>query len=166
MQYFNFERLITKYKSAVTLVLSVQGGYDENGDYVKTSTSKEVEGAVISITDSKLYRSDGTLTAKDKVLYMLEPIKNDLQGAKVTYKGNLYSIDNCKEDFEFTGVYAYTLKYVSAFDESSGAKDIAKEINKLSMRLDGSEFDKSDGSKDITEDIERLGKRLDGELND
>lgn len=137
MQYFNFDRLIQKYKSSLALEIVTEGGYDDNGDYVKTSSSQlTVEGAVLSLKDSKIYRSNGTLTAKDKVLYMLEPISNSLEGSTVIYENNVYRIEDCEENFKFTGVCAYTLKYVSAFKEQT-ADDITEEAEKLDKRLDG-----------------------------
>lgn len=118
MQNFNFSRLINKYKTNFAVLIPSEGHYDEKGDYVQVDVSrKDVEGAIISIKDSKIFRSDGTLTEKDKNLFMLEPISNDLKGATAVYKGNHYRIESCQEDFEFTGVYAYVLKFISAFNE-------------------------------------------------
>lgn len=48
---------------------------------------------------------------------MLKPLEQALKGAKVVYNGKVYSIEDCGENAEFTGVYAYTLKYCSAFKE-------------------------------------------------
>lgn len=137
MKYFHFERLIRKYISSFTLYVVSEGGYDDNGDYTKLNTEQvSCEGAVISLSDSKIYRSNGTLTSKDKILFMLKPIKNDLKGSTVVYEDNVYRIVNCEENFKFTGVYAYTLKYVSAFKDKTSSDNISDVANKT-VRLDG-----------------------------
>lgn len=95
-----------------------EGEYNEAGDWVKGESIKEtLRGAIIAHRENKIFRSSGTLTSQDKALYMLRPIKNSLHGAKVVHNGNVYHIGDLLENSEFTGVYAYTLKFVSAFSE-------------------------------------------------
>ncbi len=118
MQYFNFARLVHKYNSELTVIVPSTGNYDDRGILVKGETQKvTLQGAVINHTESKIYRAEGKLTAMDKRLFTLEPIKEALLGAKVIYDNKVFSIDNNVENSKFTGVYAYTLKYVSAFDK-------------------------------------------------
>ena len=118
MQNFNFSRLVNKYKSEFKTITLSDGYYDDSGDWVKgDKTETTVQGAVISFKESKIYRSEGTLTANDKRLFMLEPIDKALLSAKAIYNGNVYSIEDCTDNSKFTGVWAYTLKYVSAFKE-------------------------------------------------
>ena len=75
-------------------------------------------GAIVSIPRRKVYQSGGYLTAKDLRLFVYSP----LEGTKVKYKGNLYSVEDDRDYSEFAGVYSYVLKWVSAFDrgEQSG----------------------------------------------
>lgn len=121
MRYFNFSRLINKYKSEFKAVTLTDGHYDDAGDWVKGERSETVVyGAVISHKESKIYRSEGTLTAKDKRLFTLEPISKALQGSKAIYDGQMYSIEDNTENAKFTGVYAYTLKWISAFKGGVG----------------------------------------------
>ncbi len=116
MQYFNFSRLINKYKSSFTAITFSGGEYDEKGDFVKGSESDAViEGAIISFKESKTYRSDGTLTTNDLRLFTLAEIDEALKGGKVVYNGNIYRIEDLTENAKFTGVYSYTLRYISAF---------------------------------------------------
>lgn len=118
MQYFNFARLINKYKSDFTAITLTDGYYNDAGDWVKGEKGETVlQGAVIAFKESKVYRSEGTLTAQDRRLFTLEPLNKALQGSKVIYGGNVYSIQDCTENAQFTGVYAYTLKWISAFKE-------------------------------------------------
>jgi hypothetical protein len=124
MQYFNFERLINKYSTEFTLVTPAQQTTNNMGDYVKGEAVKTtMTGAIISIKESKIYRSEGTLTSKDKQLFTLTPIKEPLEGLKVIYKECVYNVEDTTENAEFTGCYAYTLKFVSAFNEGGGEND-------------------------------------------
>ena len=120
MQYFNFERLINKYMSEFDVITFSAGGYNDMGDYVKSEpVTKKLKGAIISSRDNKNIRTDGTLTSSDKQLFMLEPIENALIGAEIIYKDNKYKIEDCTENAEFTGVWVYTMRYVSAFDKGA-----------------------------------------------
>lgn len=113
MQYFDFSGLIAKYSCEFTAILGSEGGYDDKGEYSYTKIEKTLTGAIIGISDGKIYRSNGTLTDKDKYLFMFEPIP--LSDTEVIYKNNRYRVEEQVENAEFTGVYQYTLKYVSAF---------------------------------------------------
>ena len=117
---FNFSRLINKYKSEFKTITLASGYYNDAGDWVKGEESEiTLTGAVISFTENKIYRSDGTLTTNDKRLFMLSPIDNALKGSKVIYEGNVYNIQDSRDNARFTGVWAYTLKFVSAFNEGA-----------------------------------------------
>lgn len=116
--YFDFYDLIGKYSMPFTLVEEGKGYYDDKGNYVKGEAVKtELTGAVMNIRDSKLYRSEGTLTSADKELYCFDKIEN-IVNAYVIWKDNKYKVEATEENAEFTGVYRYTLKYVSAFNEN------------------------------------------------
>lgn len=121
MAFFNFNRLIAKYGSNLTAITVTDGEYNESGDFVKNGTSETIIfGAVISHTENKVYRSEGALTKQDRRFFTAKPINPSLMDAKAIYDGNVYSIENCSENAKFTGVYAYTLKYVSVFDKGGG----------------------------------------------
>lgn len=118
MQYFDFTDLIEKYITEFKAILSSEGSYDSTGTYQYTKTEKTLTGAIIGISDSKIYRSNGTLTDKDKYLFMFEPIP--LNDTEIIYKNNRYRVEEQVKNAEFTGVYQYTLKYVSAFKVKEG----------------------------------------------
>ena len=127
---YNFSRLIRKYGSKFNAVTLVGGFYNDAGDFEKAENQElTLQGAIISFKESKIYRSEGTLTTKDKRLFTLEPISPHLQGSQVVYEGNVYSVEDESNNAEFTGVFAYTLKYVSAFKESRHEYDVTDEIN-------------------------------------
>ena len=169
MQYFNFRRLINKYKSEFKAITLIDGYYDDAGDWVKAQESKtEIYGAVISFKQSKVYRSEGTLTTRDKRLFTLEPIETALLGSKAVFDNNVYSIEDETENAKFTGVYAYTLKYVSAFKDERVKNDITEEVEELEARLDGISLasEPTTPDDDLAVDGSALEKRLDGVLND
>ena len=117
-QNFDFRRLVEKYSSEFVAQIPSEGYYNDMGRYVEGSvTEKTLYGAIISHRENKIFKSGGTITAQDRALYMLEPLENSLQGAKVVYEGNCYSIGSMLENAKFTGVWAYNLQYVSAFDK-------------------------------------------------
>ena len=118
MQYFNFARLINKYKSEFVLITRSEGHY-EYGEWVKGEEAKTtMQGAIISHKESKIFRAEGTLTANDRRLFMLQPIDRALKGAKVIYNDNVYSVEDETTNGGFTGVWAYVLRFVSSFNET------------------------------------------------
>lgn len=120
MSFYNFQRLIRKYSRDFTVVSKGKSTVNAAGDRVSGETTETtLSGAIIGYAERKIYRSEGNLSEKDKALHMLEPIDNALMGATVIFKGNKYSIQEQKgkDNAEFTGVYSYTLKWVSAFKE-------------------------------------------------
>lgn len=118
MAYFDFENLIKQYMTDFKVIIPLDGAYNECGDWKPEAIEVvEKQGAIISHRQSKIFKSEGTLTQQDRALYMLEPIDISLEGAKVVHNGNLYTISSELENAEFTGCYNYSLKYVSVFDE-------------------------------------------------
>lgn len=121
MAYFDFRRLIKKYSSEFTVIIPEENQLNDSGYWVGGEpTEKTLYGAVIGRGESTVIRSDGLLTAKDKRLFMLEPIEKALIGSKVIYDNEIFTIDNSTDNSKFTNVWAYTLKYVSAFNQKDG----------------------------------------------
>lgn len=140
MQYFNFRRLIKKYESEFSAITQTDGyrDYDNGGEWVAGETLQtSLKGAILSQSESKLFRSEGALTEKDKQLFVLKPIDDKLHGARIIYEGNEYSLMNCVENAKFTGVYVYNLKYVSAFNDTTPDTDLTDVAELLGKRLDG-----------------------------
>ena len=119
MQEFNFARLVKKYSSDFTVVTYLDNKekeYDDRGYRVKGEEKRTtLNGAIISRGESVIFRSDGNLTEKDKRLFMLTPIDDALLNAKVVYENEIYNIQRSTDNSNFTGVWAYLMKYVSAF---------------------------------------------------
>ena len=121
-QYFDFKRLVERYsKDFVVEIPSDGGDWNDKGDYVESEPKKKtLRGAIISHRESKVFKSGGAITQKDKALYMLAPLEKALQGAKIIDGNKQYSIGSELENSEFTGVWAYNLQFVSVFGEVSG----------------------------------------------
>ena len=119
MKYFDFDSLIDKYSVSFSVISSEPGDYDDLGEYHPgTNVTAEKQGAIIAISDTKIYRSDGMLTAKDRELFMKESLGSGYDKAHIAYDGNKYKVESMPNDnHEFTGVWAYILKWVSAFDD-------------------------------------------------
>lgn len=115
--YFHFERLIKKYSVPFVAILPQSGSF-VNGEYTTAETAEiELTGAIIDISERLIHDSNGTLTAKDKLLYISREHAQSLTGAKVIHKGNVYNVEDVKENYDFTGFCCYTLKYNSRFKE-------------------------------------------------
>ena len=116
LQYFNFTELIEQYSTDFEVETPSESRYNDAGEFVKgEAIKKTLRGAIIAHRESKIFRSEGTLTGQDRALYMLVPLDKALHGAKVIHDDKIYSIGDLLENSEFTGVWKYTLKYVSAF---------------------------------------------------
>ena len=116
-QYFDFSSLIADYSTVFTVVTHSETGYDGKGDW-KTGNEErtEMRGAIVGFRQSKVFRSEGTITAKDKRLFMLVKLPDAFIGAKVEHRGQTYMVESELENAEFTGVYSYLLRWCSAFD--------------------------------------------------
>lgn len=166
-QYFNFKRLIKKYGNNISFEIPTEGYYDEMGDWQKGEPKKvTIFGAVINHRENKIFRSEGKLTGQDMALYMLEPLENALHGAQAIYMGKVFAVGDELQNGEFTGVWAYTLKFVSAFKETRPSYDITEETDAFTDRLDGVLVKKEEPDTDDPEiyDEDMLDKRLDGVL--
>lgn len=115
--YFDFDNLIQEYSNKFTVITHTDAGYDDSGDWKEgNETRTEYTGAIIAFKESKVFRSEGKITAKDKRLFMQQALPDALIGAEVEYRGQKYMIESELENAEFTGVYSYLLRWVSAFD--------------------------------------------------
>ena len=119
MGYFRFERLITKYGRRFDIIIPAMGEYVGGVWKEGKPVIEEEFGAILSLSETKLYQLGGTLSAQDRHLYMNHAIRHPLEGVKIKFHGNIYHIEENRSrgNEEFTGVYAYTLRWVSAIDQ-------------------------------------------------
>lgn len=112
MKLYNFKRLILKY--GVTFCLHrTQGGYisgrwEEGGEAVT-----QMKGAIVPISDKKVYDSGGTYTARDRELYLSQPLRAPLDQYKVVYKGNAYKVEQGRNYEDYADAAVYMLKWIS-----------------------------------------------------
>lgn len=157
--------MIKKYSVDFVAEIPSEGYYNDSGDWVLGSPKHyKLRGAILSHRELKVFRSEGTLTGQDRALFMLEPLENALQLAKIIHGGKEYSVGELLENSRFTGVWAYTLKYVSAFKGVAPDYNITEELDKLEDRLDGvlTKSAKPLPEPTVTDNLGALGKRLDG----
>lgn len=111
MQLYNFKRLISKY--SVTAQLHTKQGSYVAGKWVENDDNvQEVHGAIVPISDRKIYQSGGTLTQNDREWYLSEALTGSLSDFKVVYDGNKYTVEESRDYTDYANVAVYVLKRV------------------------------------------------------
>lgn len=116
---FNFERLINKYSVDCQLLMGAAGGNYAGGNWVPDAVPepKELSGAILPMTERKLYQSGGTYTESDRVLLTFQEIP--LEGKVfVVYKGRRYEVQENTDYSDYADFYSYNLKRVNVFDRT------------------------------------------------
>ena len=114
MKLYNFTNLIRKYSVTFRLVKEASGHFD-NGKWIENDSQEiEMRGAIVPLSDRKVYGSGGTYTSQDRELYLSQPLSGSLSDFRVVYKGNTYSIEDSRDFEDYADVAVYTLKRVSA----------------------------------------------------
>ena len=112
MKLYNFTRLINKYSVSFCLHRNqgsyVSGKWVQGGEVVT-----QMRGAIVPISDRKVYDSGGTYTAQDRELYLSKPLEAPLSDYRVVYKGNVYAVENGRNFEDYADVAVYDLKYQS-----------------------------------------------------
>lgn len=112
MKLYNFKRLINKYSVTFSLHRTqgsfVGGRWELGGEVIG-----EMRGAIVPLSEKKIYGSGGTYTTQDRELYLTKPLTHPLSDLKVVYKGNSYSVEDGRNFEDYADVAVYTLKWVS-----------------------------------------------------
>lgn len=112
MQLYDFRRLINKYGIVVKLHQKsghyVAGKWIEDDDLVR-----EIRGAIVPISEQKIYQSGGTLTRDDREWFIPEALNGSLEDLTVTYKGNTYTVEQSRDFTEYANLAVYILKRVN-----------------------------------------------------
>ena len=112
MKLYNFKRLIRKY--SVTFCLHrkqggfVAGKWEDGGEIVT-----DMRGAIVPMSDRKIYDSGGTYTEKDRELFLSNPLPEPLSALKVVFKDNAYSVENGRNFEDYADAAVYDLKWQS-----------------------------------------------------
>lgn len=112
MKLYNFSRLVRKYSNPFTLTVNGEGTYVDGRYQEGKPTEYAKTGAILPLSQRKIYQSGGTLTSADRQLYMLERIEEALKGSKVTYQGKTYFIEEDADYTDFSDVSVYVLRWV------------------------------------------------------
>ena len=109
---YDFTRLINKYSVEFSLHKTqgryVAGKWEQGGELVTT-----MRGAIVPLSDQKIYDSGGTYTRQDRELYVTEPLRAPLSDFFVVYKGNTYAIEEARNFEDYADAAVYVLKYQS-----------------------------------------------------
>lgn len=117
MKLYNFTRLISKYKTEFKIVSENGGKYDDDGEWKYAEDETVIkQGAIVPMSESKIYYSGGTYTTQDRTLYMFEKLSSALKNCYVIYQDNKYKIEQETDYSEYADVYVYVLRRVSAID--------------------------------------------------
>lgn len=123
MERYNFVDLIRRHSVAFEVLSYAEGEY-VGGKYQNgAETVSERSGAILPMSDRKIYQSGGTYTTQDRTLYMSTPLEGALETLRVRYKGNVYSVESDQDFEDYSAAYIYDLKWVEQLSnkEASGA---------------------------------------------
>lgn len=123
---YNFRRIIAKYSVSFTLIIHDGGGY-VGGKWVDGEAIKiEKRGAIVPVSasgsansnaDAQAQHPGGSYITGVRRLYMADPIKEALNGARVEYKGQGYHIKEDTDFGDYADAYIYTIRRVDLFDK-------------------------------------------------
>lgn len=111
MKLYNFSRLINKYSVTFTLIRS-RGEYVA-GKWTETQEKEEMRGAIVPMSDRKIYDLGGTYTAGDRELYLTAPLTAPLSDFRVSYKGNTYAVEEGRNFEDYADAAVYILRHQS-----------------------------------------------------
>lgn len=114
---FDFDRLIAKYGVGCTLLAEASGGSYIGGEWVPgpPPPAQGITGALIPMTDRKIYQGGGTYTEQDREFITLEEVPLE-PVHYIVYGGMKYQVQENTDYSGYAGFYAYNLKRVGAFD--------------------------------------------------
>lgn len=111
---YDFKRLINKYSVSFDLQRMTEGTWVSGKWEEGLTETIPMRGAIVPMSENKIYHSGGTYTADDRELYVSEALGADLTTLKVLYKGNTYGVENSRNFDEYTDAYIYNLKWAGA----------------------------------------------------
>ena len=91
----------------------MSGKWEKGGEIVK-----EMQGAIVPVSDRKIYGSGGTYTEQDRELYITSKLPEPLSDLKVVYKDNEYAVEYGRNFEDYADAPVYTLKWVSKHDSA------------------------------------------------
>ena len=120
MKLYDFTRLISKYSVSFLLRHTSKGKYVSGKWVPGEEIIEEMQGAIVPISDRKVYDSGGTYTTMDRELYILQPLPDPLSEYYVIYKENVYAVETGRNFSDYADAMIYTLKYQSKKENKDG----------------------------------------------
>lgn len=116
---FDFSRLIEKYSVDSQLIRPSTGGKYVGGNWIPDAAQEPeiITGAIIPMTDRKIYQSGGTYTEKDRELITETEIPLE-PAAYIVFQENKYQVESETDYSIYAGFHDYNLKRVGAFDRT------------------------------------------------
>lgn len=116
---FNFSRLIEKYRVDCQLIRPSAGGKYIGGNWIPDAAQEPetITGAIIPMTDRKIYQSGGTYTEKDRELITETEISLE-SAAYIVFQNYKYQVESETDYSVYAGFHDYNLKRVGAFDRT------------------------------------------------
>ena len=111
---YNFRKLMNKYSVPFELHRKTDGKYVSGRWEDGTVEVISMKGAIVPMSERKIYHSGGTYTTEDRELYVSEELGFDLTSLNVVYKGNTYTVETSRNFEDYADVYIYNLKWVGA----------------------------------------------------
>lgn len=114
---YDFKRLIKKYSADCKFLAEYTDGSYVGGEWVPAPNlpPEDITGAVVPMTDRKIFQSGGTYTEQDREFITFREISLETPHW-VVYKGMKYLVMENSDYSDYAGFYAYNLKRVGAFD--------------------------------------------------
>lgn len=116
---FQFDRLLQKYSAKCGLLSEASSGNYVGGEWLPAPAPplEDIIGAVLPMTDRKIYQSGGIYSEQDKEFLTTQEIPL-VPVHYVVHKGMKYQVQENTDYSDFAGFYAYNLKRVDVFDRS------------------------------------------------
>lgn len=116
---FDFSRLIGKYSVECQLIRESGGGQYAGGNWVPEPAGppEPVSGALIPMTDRKIYQSGGTYTEQDRE-FITETVIPLEPAAYIVHRAIRYHVESENDYSGYAGFHDYNLKRVSAIDRT------------------------------------------------
>lgn len=115
MRLYNFARLIKKYSVSCQLENTTEGGWKAGVWQDGETTTTDITGAVVPITEKRIQNSGGSYKQGDCEFITLKPIVIN-SSTHIIHKGKRYKLEDSTDYADYADFNIYVARRVSAFD--------------------------------------------------
>lgn len=115
---YNFERLINKYSVVCQLVTISEGSWKAGVWQEGVTTTKDIEGAVVPISEKRINNSGGDYKQGDCEFITLQPIEIN-SNTYLVHNNKKYKLQDSTDYSDYADFNIYVARRVSAFDTAS-----------------------------------------------